>query len=565
MGDHVSTTVRRISRVATIPLLAVALVGAAFGLTLLRAGELDLWARPTPWVVNAIPVALSELYFGHSKRYTSLASVRQRFFDQVSPEAPTRRTINAAIRRVSDMNPSRLGTAYTPLGPDDKGIVDLVELSFLLFGFQLESVLTLYFTLLLISIGIFAVAFWRYPSHLLLLAAFLSMLFLVMPMFTFNAQLRSLVALRVLPVLSMVACLHCLLFVAASLRRRVTVAQVYLVALQVALVTFTIHMRSTTIWQVATIVGFGIVVLVASRFGVLTSPRVTWRSRTLAVGSTVGLVLAGYLALQAYQTLALPEEYRRGDEIATRVFWHNIFSGLALHPAFAERYQLRIDDVSITEATRDYLAEIGRLDIWRDIGGEVPDYKGIKFAKYDPVVRDMLIYRCSTYLRECIDAMLYYKPLSLVGDLAWLYGLRPLPPDLEVVVSRHFGEDGDVVKRQYVAATYLMDERGSRAYLWTPIVLLVIVPFALLLLRESWESSWVALAACVALCFGSTIPIMVGYPLPHTIAEPAITVGMLLYFGVCFMAARWLPSLVPRFKRRRPESEVSPLLPSATQ
>jgi hypothetical protein len=70
----------------------------------------------------------------------------------------------------------------------------------------------------------------------------------------------------------------------------------------------------------------------------------SWRSTALAVGSTVSLAVGAYLGVQLYQATALPEEYRRGDQITTRVFWHNIFSGLAFHPDFAERYSLRIDD-----------------------------------------------------------------------------------------------------------------------------------------------------------------------------------------------------------------------------
>ena len=60
----------------------------------------------------------------------------------------------------------------------------------------------------------------------------------------------------------MVACLHCLLFMANGLRAGPSAPQVALVALQVLLITFTIHLRSTTLWQVATILGFGVAVLV---------------------------------------------------------------------------------------------------------------------------------------------------------------------------------------------------------------------------------------------------------------------------------------------------------------
>src|SRR5690606_6841678 len=45
--------------------------------------------------------------------------------------------------------------------------------------------------------------------------------------------------------------------------------------------------------------------------------RARWAARSpfLAVGATLGLVIAGYLGLQVYQATVFPVEYRRGDEI----------------------------------------------------------------------------------------------------------------------------------------------------------------------------------------------------------------------------------------------------------
>jgi hypothetical protein len=534
-------------------LLAVILVGAAFGITAGRSLSLELQAQPPVWVVNAIPAALSELYFGHRKRYV----------DSLPERNPSAKAVNLSMRKVREINPSRVGTAYILMGPDDKGIVDLVELSFLLFGYAAENVTLLYFVILAASCVLYVAAFWRSPSQLLLVAAFLAMLYLALPMVAYHGQLRSVLALRTLPVLSMVACLHCLVFMASSLRGRVSAWQIGLVALQIALLTFTVHLRATTLWQVLTVIGFAIVVLLAARFRLFGVTTVNWRSTVAAVGSTVGLVVAGYVGIQLYQTYGLPEEYRRGEEIATRVFWHNIFSGLAYHPDFAERYQLRIDDSSIFAATRDYLAETGRLDLWRDMGGEEPDFSGLKFTKYDPVVREMLLARCTIHVGECAEAMLYYKPVALAGNLAWLYGLRSLPPDLDIVVSRTYGDPQ--VKSQTIAATEQMDRAGQRAYLWTPIVLLVILPFALLLTREPRWSIWASAAAVVALTAGSLIPTVIGYPVAHTILEAALTFGMLLYFGLCLAVMAWLPALAARGLPRQRESETSSPLPTAAR
>ena len=544
-------------------LCAISLLVVAFGMTVARAAALEIQTHPPRWVVDAIPAALSELYFNHPYRYTVLTSVWERFNDPLPERGIAAKHINLAIRKVSEIRPARVGSSYRLLGPDDKGIVDLVRVSFQLFGIRTESVTALYFVILLASCAVYVLAFWRSTSRLLLLAAFLGMLYLTLPMVTYNAQLTSMLALRALPVLSMVACLHCLLFLCGSLRERPRAFQIVLVAVQVALIAITMHLRTTTLWQMMTIVGCGVIVLIVAsirRLGVATVP---WRWTGLAVGATIVFVIAGYLGLRAYQEATLPEEYRRGDQIATRVFWHNIFSGFAYHPEFAERYQLRVDDASIFAAARDYLAETGRYDVWLAMGGEdAVEFQALNFTKYDLIAREMLFARCKTYLRECAETMLYYKPLSLMGNLAWLYGLRPLPPDLDVVVSRRIAVGGDEVKNQYIAATEKMDANGERAYLWTPIVLLVILAFSVLLVSETRSSVGTALAGVAALTLGSTFPTVIGYPLPHTILETAIAVGVLTYFGIAVAAVTLLRRLSARGWSSRPKTHVSTPVPT---
>lgn len=267
----------------------------------------------------------------------------------------------------------------------------------------------------------------------------------------------------------------------------------------------------------------------------------------------IGLMVAGYLGLQAYQAVALPEEYRRGDEIATRVFWHNIFTGFAYHPELQPRFEVWLDDVSIMAATGRYLVETGQSDRWLDMGGTLPvsdpvtspasDFEGVKFAKYDPAVREMLVARCSTFVRACLETFLWYKPVSLLGNLAWLYGFREQPPDLDVTVSPYFG---DILKRQFLGITDGLDGRGWRAYLWTPRVLLIVVPFVVLLLTETRQRTWAALGAVVGLALGSTIPTVAGYAAPHTISEPAIVGGMLVYLGLGVGVAAGLRSALVR-------------------
>lgn len=136
---------------------------------------------------------------------------------------------------------------------------------------------------------------------------------------------------------------------------------------------------------------------------------------------------------------------------------------------------------------------------------------------------------------------------------------------MNVVVSRKLGEAGAQVRDQTIAATDQMDRNGQRAYLWTPIVVLLLAPFAVLLTAESRQAIWVAFAAMVGLTVGSMIPTVIGYPVAHTILEGALTIGALGYVGVCFAAATWLPALLPRASIQRQQAEASSPLPTAAQ
>ncbi len=232
------------------------------------------------------------------------------------------------------------------------------------------------------------------------------------------------------------------------------------------------------------------------------------------------VIIVAQLGLQGYRSWAFPVEYKRGDQILTRVFWHNIFSGFAFQPEFADRYKLRIDDVSIVDATKNYLLEKDRTSELHLLGN-LETYN-VKWSKYDKVVLEMLIDRCREYPLECASAFFYYKPISFFGNIAWVYGFKQYPPDLEVFVSRQFG---DSLKQQFIKTSNLMDDKNQRANLLNTIPMLIIVPFLVLFLIHRTDRRYVieSISTLIILFIGSLSTVVIGYPGPHTIAEPAIT------------------------------------------
>jgi hypothetical protein len=75
----------------------------------------------------------------------------------------------------------------------------------------------------------------------------------------------------------------------------------------------------------------------------------------------------------------------------------------------------------------------------------------------------MLIARCATFPRQCLTAVTLDKPRVLVGDLGWAYGLRQLPPDLDILVS---AEIGDSVKTELTRRRTSSTRLGSAHSSW---------------------------------------------------------------------------------------------------
>jgi hypothetical protein len=509
-----------------VGLLLVALV---FAVLVQRGTSLGMHTRPPVWVVDAVPAAVSDVVYGREKPYTSLAVISEQYTSLLGgTPSPDGATVDQAIARVAALDPTSLDRSYRLLGVDDKGIVDFVALAFRAFGLQVASVFWLYVVILGLSCSLFAVAWFNRPAYLAALAGLLAMYVLVMPTLAFNAQVTSVLALRAFPALSMVACLHGLLFIAQPSR---SALQIVALVLQVGLIVFVEHVRSTTAWQLA-VLAFAALGVGAFR---LRQHR-GWRLAVLTC-CPLAFVLFGQAALDRYRAWVYPIEYQRGDQILTRGTWHNVFSGFALQPEMAARYQLKIDDVSIMAATGHYLQEAGRVQDWVQMGGTSPHFTGLRWAAYDQAVRDMLVARCAATPGLCLAAVALDKPRSLLGQLAWVYGLRDLPPDLEVFTSP---EVGDTVKEQVVDATRRLDQTGLRAYPWSPGVVLLSVIFVWTMLGGRSGQVRAAGLAVAALLAGSLLPTLIGYPAPHAIAEPAIATGMLVVYGLSAVAAHGL-------------------------
>jgi hypothetical protein len=369
------------------------------------------------------------------------------------------------------------------------------------------------------------------------LAGFLVSHYLILPTIFYHLQLQSVLAPRFLPVLSILACLHCLFFAA---RGAVTSLGLAALVLQIVLLIFVIHMRSVTTWQVATIAMSSALAIARIGYEYYKTPT-EFRSGHAALGRIactiipIIIISAGILGLSVYRKVAYDERYLRGDQIVTRVFWHNIFSGLAFNPQLSERYRLKVDDLSIVRAVGRFMVDNGRAQEWESIGGISEGYSKLHWAAYDRIAGEALAKICRDQLRECVATILCYKPISLLRHLSWLYGLRDEIPDVTIFVSP---ELGNAMELQLGYLKTSLGKTGLGFSLWDPLAVLMILSFAAICHIQQDRVSQMDVVSLVMLAIGALIPTLIGYPSMHTIAEPAIVLPAILYCGLAFLLGR---------------------------
>jgi hypothetical protein len=483
----------------------------------LQMKELIPW-----WTVAAIPAVVSSKYFDSREPYTANTTVSGTFWAGAlgTPNPRKKRTdVDASTQRVVALTKKQVDRRQNiSLGLDDKGVVDFVRLSFWIFGPSAGHLIDTYYLILLASCSVFCLAFFRRHMYLYCLAAVLIVLWLIQPMIRYNDQLTSLLALRCFPLISLPACLHCVL-TTLGVRQPLRWPDIAFWLSQLLVVVFATHVRVTAMWEIAVI---GIVCGVTA-FS-------TYRRRQMRTAIVIGALmlasLASPVALSAYQYLGYSKMYRQPENIASRPFWHNIYSGLAFNREFAARYRLRIDDVSVIRAAGEYLTERGRASEWAAMGGTSDGYSKLHYTAYEAVVREMMFDRCYLYFGNCLAATLIDRPLATGRFVAWLYGLHPLPTEVDLYVSEDFG---DIAKKQMIDLDRHLRESRYYAVLWHPGALAFLLMFSLLAASRPAQEHAGAVRASSIIAVGSLATVIIGYPAPWTIPDVACTLGTLFY------------------------------------
>jgi hypothetical protein len=528
-------------RTWTVTLGWLILVVLAWG-NIQRVRSLGMPENPPFWVVDAIPPVLSHLEFGQRADYTSLKDVSDTFYHALRLESSALEhdstTVARAISATLSLDRKAVSRETILLRDDDKGLVDFVHLSFLIFGYASEKIVYLYFALLFISVGVFAASFRKNLFSLTVAGLFLVAHYLILPLVFYHQQLKSVLAPRFLPVLALMACLHCLMFIT---RPQKTIGGVAGLLLQVALLIFVLHLRSVTMWECALVISLGILAAGTALLNrkPVSSPGAErpaasgWRPATWIVLPAV-LTVAAILGLNAYRKATYDPRYFKGEVMVTRPFWHNIISGFSFNPALVELYGFKIDDSSEAHAAGMYLTQQGRAAEWTAMGGMSMSepwiwstgFYRLRLSKYDLVARELFFSVLREHPVQCIATFVYYKPASLARHLLWIYGFRREVPDVDIFVSKVVG---DGLALQLIDLKKNLDARHLRFILWDPAAVAAVLAFAFLLSLGLRDWLWQDWLPVVLLTAGSLIPTVVGYPGMHTVAEPTLMVAVCIY------------------------------------
>lgn len=507
--------------------LCLVVVGA-FALNVVRAENLGVFRSMPGWVVDAIPAAVTHIYRPDLPRYTVASEIHDLYYASNSTELNSR---VAAIAAAAISTSAQ----YRLLGNDDKGIVDFVEWSFRLLGPEVNSIPQLYYGLLALSVSLFLFSFRKEPAQLAAAGCVLFATYQVLPYTVLNSQLNSPLALRCMPLLSLIACLHLTLHSAKS---RLRWTDVLILVPQALLLVAVIHMRMTAMWQVLPIV---VVALAHAVLG--------WRAEGPARLSSPAVALltlfAGLAGLSAYREVAFSAEYQAGQQIMTRVKWHNVYSGFALHPALAAERDLHIDDASVVRDVGRYLERSGRGQAWLEMGGGSENYSSLRWAAYDDAALDALKALCAYEPGSCLATFVLYKPYHIASCMLWFYGLSTVPAVMPAFSSPIVG---DVLSDQLKVMTQELTERQLSAAPWSPTSLLFVMALTLLLLlRDSTRVRAGATAASLSVIAAASLaPSVLGYPAPHAMVDSVAAINAALQLGTAIVLSRlpWLHGFV---------------------
>ena len=552
----------------------------------------------------AISAAISRLkyglsgYVGYNSVLKTLSGALNNFSDLSPVENPcivndklrmcffSFPSLNQVISQATELkNVAHLDT-HTLQGQIGPGLVDYYILSFLLFGYEYQSLLYLYFLLLAIQSAIFFLQFRNGDHYIAMLILFLVAHYMTLTALRFRGnQLDEPTNVRFLPALAILPMIHiCLL---SLYQHRTSTPTILGAVAQAALLAFIIHCRSSAYWTLVPVALLAVLALFLRArnrkpmdFGKMNAPPASpGLLRSLAPRWWPGLLAFGMVfSTGSFYRSQLAPVYTTDSSQAAHLFWHPIFTGLAMHPDIRLEYTgLTASEFYVTWAAgrlvavdnrtgdRSVVEQIKQTLSWITIQNHVSDL----FA-YVAVGRKYVATGKSP--NEVFGASAQFNGDSIVLDWTELQvGLydREVGKLVWDVVTRH---PALVLEQVFIARPVLFTwyyltcyvpfkyecafHGGRNTHLTEPLSLSVIflgLVFVVMLARKSSNVSLHGTLGIFVLSFGcSLIPTLLVYPAPWIMGDAVVALTMCQLFLVFLFfrailnkafasqAARWL-------------------------
>jgi hypothetical protein len=372
------------------------------------AGMVSGRAEPTErYHLFGVPIVLSHLYYGRPYDYVGYKRLEIPF------EASDSR-IDEWIPKLKSLPDVQSGGLFFILA-DDKGVVDITLLAFLLYGLKSSSLYYLHCTILAVSSLAFCAAYFRDRQKLALLVFLCLALYATMPAFTMFPSVVSIIDPRVFGILSLVAALHLLL--AATDPDPLRPVQLKATIVQVFIMTLVYHTRASTLFQTILIaLAYPVVLYVSMPPDPAARRRAVIARRLFPLGL---LLIAIGALLPVYQRLMYNPGYFGQRATLRHALYHPLLLGLSWNPVLAERYGIGAGDLGTANAVDDYLYRMGQHRTpesrhWAAMGqNTITTQVPFNWGDYHRAARDLYLTIWREEPKQAALTYLYYHPLEV--------------------------------------------------------------------------------------------------------------------------------------------------------
>jgi hypothetical protein len=261
---------------------------------------------------------------------------------------------------------------------EDTGLGTYTYLAFRLFGVNIPALTYLYFVIVTISLVLYGIGHWRSVGAMAAVVAVTLALYVVVCADIVNSLGSSNIFSgapgidvkdpRFLGTIAAIPLLHVIVMWTRP-RYRLGPLDYVVVAMQAAIFTFALQIRSPVVWAVLALSAFWLTIgALALRRGRSLRSLCDWRqSRSAPMPITV---LAVLFSAQLLAAVTLHPLYRAQGDVPRHMFWQGLLSSLQVNPEWSVKY-----GPSVNNATGDFLPEeAARAAIMKLPAGERQQY-----------------------------------------------------------------------------------------------------------------------------------------------------------------------------------------------